>query len=374
MTRVLLVHGNVEWYGSDRSLVLLATALRAAGTDVVVSMPGRGGAHGHLVEAGIPVTIADPAPIRPRVFSKRQWVVYVLRDLPLAVQRFRRLARRFDVVHINTSNLLGGILGAGLARRPVVLHVRETYAGHERQWRTYCRVIRPFVSAVIATSADIAAETSTAGLGDRVRVVPNGVEFTTHDAPRPLDSGSGPVVAIGRLNDWKGHDVLIEAVALLRDRGVTIRVEIAGDTFPGQEHRREELERLASDRGVGDRVRLLGYVDDIDGLLARAAMFVLPSVRPEPFGLVLVDAMAHGLACIATDAGGPRDIVRQGETGILVPPGDTAALADAIERVHLDDPLRVLLGNAAAADVRARFSITTTAEAVLAVYASLTPS
>jgi mannosyltransferase len=97
----------------------------------------------------------------------------------------------------------------------------------------------------------------------------------------------------------------------------------------------------------------------------------LPSVRPEPFGLALLDAMAHGIACIATDAGGPRDIIRDGETGLLVQPGNAMALADAIEQLHADNELRAQLGRAAASHVRERFSIDATARRIGEVYEEL---
>lgn len=369
MTRALVLHGNVEWYGSDRSLALLAPALAGEGVDVVVGLPGAGGAYTPLRDAGVTVELVDPAPVRPKLFTRREWVRYALVELPRSALRVRRMARRFDVVHANTSNLLGAMLGAGLARRPLVLHVRETYAGSERAFRWYCRVVSPFVSKAIATSSDIAAEVRATRLGDRVVVVPNAVPFPVH-WNAALD---GPVVAIGRLNEWKGHDVLIEAIAILRRRGLEVAVEIAGDAYPGQERRAGELRALALERGVDDLVQFLGYVDDTGALLARAGMFVLPSVRPEPFGLVLVDAMARGVASIATDAGGPRDIVRDGETGLLVPRADASALADAIARLHADAGLRARLGAAAAVDVRDRFSIASTARGVATVYREVAP-
>jgi glycosyltransferase involved in cell wall biosynthesis len=303
------------------------------------------------------------------VFNRRQLARYLVLDLPRSIWRCRRHARDADIVHINTSIQLGGIIGGRLARRPTVLHVRESYAGHERKWRAYCWIIKPFTTRVVATSKDIAAEVVAAGLGDRTVVIHNGVVFG--DLPTERMSVDGPVVAVGRINDWKGQDVLIEAVALLRQRGTVVPVEIAGDALPGQKHRADQLVELANLLGVGEQVRLLGYVDDVQGVLDRASIFVLPSVRPEPFGLALVDAMGRALACIATDAGGPREIIEHGRTGLLVPMRDAAALADAIEELWSDPALRERLGRAAALDVRARFSIDVTATRVAGVYEDL---
>ena len=364
MPRVLLVHGNSEWYGSDRSLVLLATALRELGLGVEVVLPKPGGAAGPLVAAGIPIHYIRSAPLRARVMSRLRLARYVVVDLPLSVLRIRRLARRFDVVHVNTSILLGAIVGGALARRPVVVHVRESYAGGARAWRAYARVVRPFTSAVVAISEDVAAEAHATAIADRVTMIHNGLCF----GPAPDARGTGPVLVVGRINEWKGHAVLIDAVALLRSRGLSIPVEVAGDTFSGDEHILRRLHEQALTRGVSDLITFLGYVEDVDGLMRRAGIFVQPSTRPEPFGLSLVDALGHGLACIATNAGGPRDIIANGETGLLVPLGDAPALADALEQLWLDAGLRRRLGSAAAADVRRRFSITSTAMRVSELY------
>lgn len=364
--RVLLLHGNAEWYGSDRSLVVLADALQRAGVEVTVGVPSEGALAAAVRRAGVDVVVTTPGAFRPLVVGPLGIVRYLLLELPRSVLAVRRLARRADVVHLNISTLIGGLVGARLARRPVVLHVRESYAGRERAWRAYCRLVRPLITRAIAISNDVATELRDAGLGDRTVVVHNGLPFAALAPPTAREGG--PVVAVGRINDWKGQDVLVEAVAVLRERGVRVPVEIAGDALPEQRHLEDALRALAAERGVRDDVRLLGYVDDVPSLLARASIFVLPSKRPEPFGLALLDAMAHGLPCIATDAGGPRDMIDHGRTGLLTPMGDPVALADAIERLWNDPDLRARLGAAAAADVRARFSIERTAADVVSVY------
>jgi glycosyltransferase involved in cell wall biosynthesis len=364
VTRVLFVHVNTEWYGSDRSLVLLACALRDQGCEVRVALPGPGPLEDRLRGAGIDVHEVDVAPLRARVYGPARLVSYFLVDLPRAAVRLRALARTADVVHVNASIGLGGVVGGALARRPVVLHVRETYAGSEAVWRTYARIIRPAVTRVIAVSTGTLDEVAATALGDRATMIHNGLDFGPMRAP----ATDGPVVAVGRINAWKGHDVLLQAIGILHARGVDVPVEIAGDAYPGQEEVLDDLRDLAARLGITSLVRFLGYVEDVPALLRRTGIFVQPSKKPEPFGLSLVEAMAHGLPCVATDAGGPRDIVVDGATGLLVPPGDAAALAGAIERLWTDGALRARLGTAAATDVRRRFSIDATATQVLGVY------
>jgi glycosyltransferase involved in cell wall biosynthesis len=160
-------------------------------------------------------------------------------------------------------------------------------------------------------------------------------------------------------------------VAELVRRGHDVRAEIAGDAFAGGEEFHDRLVARIAELGLSDTVRLLGWVDDVPALLARTAVFVNPATRPEPFGLAWVEAMGAGVACIATNLGGPAEIIRPDETGLLVPPGDAGALADAIEQLLTDPARRAKLGQAAAADVRARFSIERTVREVENAYGTI---
>ena len=119
---------------------------------------------------------------------------------------------------------------------------------------------------------------------------------------------------------------------------------------------REDLEAEAARLGLADRVRFLGVRRDRATLYAAMDLFVLPS-RWEGLSLALVEAMGAGRAVVATDVGGNPEVVQHGRTGLLVPPGDAGALADAIGKVARDRELRASLGDAAAADARSRFSI-----------------
>lgn len=361
--RILFVHANAEWYGSDRSFVLLATGLTSAGWAVTAVVPAEGRVATELRRRGVKVVIEDPGVPRPRAWSRRRSVAWLARDLPRSWWRMWRLARRADIVHVNTSTIVGAVLAAAAARRPVVLHLREHQSASSSSWRGYVRLIRPFVHTVIAISHDVADESRRAGFGSRVVVVHNGLRFR----PRPSSHQPG-VLSVGRINEWKGHEILVDAVAALRARGMDVPVAIAGDAFEGGEHHVDALRDRISHRGVDDLVTLLGYVEDVDRLHSEASVFVSAATRPEPFGLALIEAMAAGLVPIATDAGGPRDIVRNGETGLLVPMGDAESLAAAMERLWRDPEGAAVMADAAAADVRSRFSIDRTVAAVAVLY------
>lgn len=170
----------------------------------------------------------------------------------------------------------------------------------------------------------------------RVEIVPNGIELPDLD---PAMTGSGRILAVGRLIHDKGMDVAIDAVAGMRGR-----LTIAG---AGPE--RERLEAHARRHGLD--VRFEGAVDRerLDDLYRDAACVVLASRRGEGLPNVLLEAFAHGRAVVATRIPGVVDLVRDGENGLLVPPGDVLALRDALARLAHEEGLARRLGEAARA-------------------------
>ncbi|HUF89614.1 MAG TPA: glycosyltransferase family 4 protein [Gemmatimonadota bacterium] len=168
---------------------------------------------------------------------------------------------------------------------------------------------------------------------DGVRVdgwIHNGVP---QRGPRP-PLGERPVIGYaGRLVPKKGVDVLLSAMAILNGRLATARLIIAGD---GPE--RSRLEAMASTLGIRAAVDFRGHLDasDMESAMAPAWVQVVPSLWEEPFGIVAAEGMMRGTAVVASGAGGLTEQVVEGETGYLVPPGDPAALARALERILLD--------------------------------------
>ncbi len=179
----------------------------------------------------------------------------------------------------------------------------------------------------------------------RVHFVPNAVKPPAVLATPFADASRPPrIVAAGRLHPKKGFDVLIAALALLRDQGQAFDCEIAGE---GDE--RAKLEALIAQHGLGQRVRLVGW-RDAPAFLATGDVFAFPSYQ-EGFPLVLLEAMAAGLPAAASAIPGPVEMIEDGVDGVLVPPGDPAALAGALAGLIAAPEKAVALGAAARAKV-----------------------
>src|SRR5690349_19399783 len=187
---------------------------------------------------------------------------------------------------------------------------------------------------------------------ERITYLPNFVPDSAGAADAAARNGRTPLaLALGRLHSNKGFDLLLEALAATRE----VTLWIAGDG-----PLRPRLERLATRLGITGRVRFLGWREDVPRLLATADLLVCPSLH-EPLGNVVIEAWSAGLPVVATASDGPKGLIRDGESGILVPlPGSRGggrqALADASERVCADAVLRARLGKAGRRAYEAEFT------------------
>lgn len=207
---------------------------------------------------------------------------------------------------------------------------------------------------------------------DRVRVVPNGAELPDEAREAPLARayrerfGASLIrplwVVAARLEEQKGHAVLLDALAEVWKRGLDFTLAVAGDgTLRGA------LEERATQLGLAQRVRFLGALDDVGPLLAAADAVVLPSLW-EGLPLTLLEALARSKPVIATRVGGVPEVIDDGVHGVLVPAGDVLALADELERFHRKTERAVRLGRAGGERVRSDYTWQAVVEGFEAVY------
>lgn len=187
---------------------------------------------------------------------------------------------------------------------------------------------------------------------DRITVINNGIDLEKFHPAEKITRDQIIIGALGRLDRQKGFDVLIRALARIKDR--RFQCVIAG---AGQEY--EKLEKLINCTGLATKVRLVGSESDNANFYRQADIFVVPS-RWEGFGIVVLEAGATGLPVIASDVDGIRDIIESGQNGLMVPKEDESALAEAIVKL-MDDPAeRMRLGSRLERKVREQFSLAQT--------------
>ncbi len=333
--------------------------------------------HGEIEVSTVAVSADDPGsggvaipdvPIHRMSFDRARGAR--LTSVARWIRRTERRLRAGDVDVLFAGNIRpGGYVGAWLDHRrgvPYVLYVHgkdvlkeRRHAERRRHLRWSSRHILGRAAAIVANSSAVAelVRTSLARLdlpNERVSVVHPGTdpERFRPDAPGAATwrarLGGGPIVlSVSRLMPRKGVDTVLEGLSRVAARHPAMRYVVAG-TGPEA----ERLRRLAADRGVREWVTFIGAVpdDELPALYAAADVFVLPT-REEPaqqevegFGIVFCEASAAGVPVVGGRSGGVAEAVRDGETGLLVAPGNAGATADALDRLLSDAALRRRLG------------------------------
>lgn len=217
---------------------------------------------------------------------------------------------------------------------------------------------------------------------ERLRVIHGGVDAARFDPASVVGdrvtrlarawrvSMSEPVVLLpGRLTGWKGHKLLIAALARMRHADA-LGVLLGSDQ--GRSKYTQSLVALAKSLGVEDRLRLVGHDEDMQAAMMLADIVVNASTEPEAFGRTIVEAQAMGRMVVAADHGGARETILAGETGFLFPPGEVAALAEALDAaLDMAPEARIGWGQRARAHVMRDYSVSAMQQAVLDVYAEL---
>lgn len=289
--------------------------------------------------------------------------------------------RRIDLVHANNGWEASAIRGAMRGGVRCVLHLRGFHSPRptsvrEREGPAADDVVRRY----LAISDSVAEATRAFGAPpERVVTIPNPVTV-----PRFLEAASrrdairtrhgfapGDVVVgvFGRVTAWKGQVEFLEAIRRIAPECPTLRALVVGDESDSADtDYRDRLVAAAGSGVLAGRVVLAGFQSDVAGYYTACDIVVHCSRTPEPFGRVVIEGMAAGRPLVAMAEGGPPEIITDGVDGVLVPPRDEAALAEAVRALWLDPARRARIGAAALETVRARYSAEEIARRVYAAY------
>ncbi|HEY4432268.1 MAG TPA: glycosyltransferase family 4 protein [Paenibacillus sp.] len=341
MLRVAYIDHTAKWSGGEVALFNILTHIGEQ-IDPLVILAEDGALAERLREKGMDVRII---PLDESIRSRGRNAVNL--GAPAAAFKLlaygRKLApllkaEKVDCVHTNSlKSALYGAIAAKIAGVPLIWHIRD-------------HIGAPYLKPIVAKGIRLLS-----------RLLPNGVIANSHSTLNALElprskktlvvysafakaigNGIGKrdqkdfnVLLVGRLAHWKGQHIVLEAAKSFKNEP-RVKFWLAGDALFGEEaYKQELLQKIKNDELTN--VSMLGHVDDIQSLMNTADLLIHTSVTPEPFGQVIVEGMAAGLPVIASNEGGPVEIVVQGETGLLIEPGDAAILAHSIKWM-LDHP------------------------------------
>ncbi len=359
---ILVANPSADVYGSDLQMRESVIAFRERGSRVVVAVPALGPLVASLRDVGAEVRVLE-FPVLCRAAASPRGLAHLADAAGRAMPGIRRLVRDVDpnVVYVNTLTLPWWLVATRGLGTPTLCHVHEAEAADPPVVRRGLALPLLLADTVIANSSTTEQSLleSVPTLRPRLRLVRNGLagppvppHLPRHDSP----GAAARLVVVGRLSRRKSPDTAIEAVALLLARGHDVQLELCGTPAPGQDAFAAQLGARAEDPALRGAVRLSGYVSPVWPALERADVLVAPSLG-ESFGNAVVDAQLARRPVIAAAVPGHLETVRHGVTGLLVPPRDPRALADAIGCLAEDPGLALLLADAGLRAARSDFGI-----------------
>lgn len=358
MAVVLIGTPSCDVYGSDLQLLETVAAVRARGHGVVVATPSDGPLRTRLEALGAQVRLV-PAPVLRRGDAHPAGVARLAATTAGSLALMRRTIQetRAALVCANTVTVPWWLAAARLSGVRSLCHVHEAESQDPR-------LVRRLLAAPLALADVVVVNSRTTRtalyevaprLAARTRLIHNGVEpppATPTDAPT---RGPLRLVVVGRLSARKAPDVALEAIAALRAAGRDVVLELCGTPGPGQEEYVARLRDRAARPDLAGTVTFSGYTFPIWPALARAHVLAAPSLG-ESFGNAVVEAQLALRPVVATAVQGHLETVRDGVTGLLVPPQDPDALAAAVGRLHDDPPLAGRLARSGREEALARFT------------------
>lgn len=361
LMEILYISHSGSLGGAEQSLYCLVASLDPQRWQPCVVLPETGELLEKFESANIS-TLVTPMP------PWRQFRNRLLRRVALS-----RLISRLpsvDLIHCNT--IWSAPYARAIARRrqvPWVTHVRDLVTVRQAQ-----KYLLGDARQVIAISDAVRRPLEAAGLRN-VATIHNGVEIRQFQRATPVELSGEGKVRIGILGQivpgcrWKGYEVFLEAAAKIS--GGEHFLVIGGDTRPpgteGYNCYMQELEQLAASLGLAERVTFTGFRQDVPSVMASLDILVNAS-SAEPFGRTLIEAMAAGKPVIGTQAGGAPEIIVHGETGLLVPPNDVDAMAQAMHDLIQHSSKREEMGQAGYRRAVAKFSIQAHVRQIEAIY------
>ncbi|UZD21368.1 glycosyltransferase family 4 protein [Algoriphagus halophytocola] len=351
---VLFLNSSSDLYGSSRILVEVVKTYREAGFTPVVVMSEPGPLQTYFLELGIAVEIQNLGILR------RKYVNFagLMNRLKKNYQAYRFLDKlheryQFELVYSNTLAVVVGAQWAKWNKLPHIWHIHEILLGPAPLVALLGRLLDRTTPSPIVVSEAVRSHWKDRLKTANPKVIHNGIpyeEFLQNSAQAntmaeiPIDKIV--ITMVGRINPGKGQLFFLEMAKRISATYPQCHFLLVGDPYPGYESIEEEMLAFIEQNQLGHAVSNLGFREDIPAILSRTDIFVLPSILPDSLPTVILEAMAASCPVVATQSGGAVEMVKEGETGYLIPINDIEEGVNALIKLILDPELRQTFGEA----------------------------
>lgn len=312
---ILFLHSSSELYGSDRSLLNILKEIDKSKYGIYVVLP----CEGPLLEEikkinNVNVEIFKIAVLRRKNLSFSGGIQYI-KDFALSYGYIKNYINKnqIEIVDTNTSVVIPGAIAAKHLRKKSIWHIREIIKSKAENM-IISQIMNRYADIVIANSKATAQAIKVKNT--KIRVVYNAVDEQNNTERIPHNKFI--IGMAGRINRGKGQKLFVDVAEIVHKKYPDVVFVVAGDAYAGEEYLKIELDNYIKEKSLENTVELLGQVDNMNEFYKTIDIFALPSIHPESFGLVIIEAMEYGLPVIATNHGGPTEIIENNKNGFLV--------------------------------------------------------
>jgi glycosyltransferase involved in cell wall biosynthesis len=362
---ILFLQSSSEGYGSGKIILQVLRFYQNQGFFPVVVLTNEGPLQNELVQMNIPVYVKNLGILRRKYVSPTGLINRFSKNLK-AYRFLTQLHKnyQFELVYSNTLAVVVGAYWAKRNQLPHIWHIHEILLGPRPLVRWLAVLLDSSTPHPIAVSQAVADHWQPFLKKSKVQVIHNGIPYESFLEAKPtlkqelgLSESSNLIGMIGRINPGKGQLFFIDLADRLSKSFPETHFVLVGDPFPGYEPILDEVKREIRDKRLETSVSYLGFREDIPAVMASLDIFVLPSVLPDSFPTVILEAMASGKPVVATRSGGASEMVVNGETGFLIPIGNVEEGRVALEQLIQDPDLRVQLGESGRTRVLNTYSL-----------------
>jgi glycosyltransferase involved in cell wall biosynthesis len=362
---VLFLQSSSECYGSGKIIFQVLRLYRKEGLNPIVLLTNSGPLQAILEQDGFSVYVQNLGILRRKYVNPAG----LLNRLSKSLKAYRFLTElhqkyQFELVYSNT---LAVIVGAYWAKRhqiPHIWHIHEILPGPGPLVKMLASLLDQSTLNPIAVSQAVANHWQPLFKKSKVEVIHNGIPYGAFLENYPfakidlgLPENNFLIGMIGRINPGKGQLFFLELADLLSKKHPNSHFVLVGDPFLGYEPILEEIKKEIRDKCLETRVSYLGFRAEIPKVMAALDVFVLPSILPDSFPTVILEAMAAGKPVVATRSGGASEMVLEGETGFLIPIGNVEKGVESLEKLIENERLRLKFGQAGRKRVLSEYSL-----------------